>query len=100
MGALAGVLYEDVRPIDDAQLAALAEGNRPLGTDAAGVHREDGIFLVGLTQRLDPLGDSAVGPTGGFYPAYPTQDTNNGATRADPDRWNDRRDGAVRASRY
>ncbi|WP_295708319.1 holdfast anchoring protein HfaB [uncultured Brevundimonas sp.] len=53
-----------------------------------------------LNAANDPLGDSAVGPTGGFYPAYPTQDTNNGATRADPDRWNDRRDGAVRASRY
>ena len=53
-----------------------------------------------LNAANDPLGDSAVGPTGGFYPAYPTQDTNNGATRADPNRWNDRRDGAVRASRY
>ena len=53
-----------------------------------------------LNAANDPLGGSAVGPTGGFYPAYPTQDTNNGATRADPNRWNDRRDGAVRASRY
>ena len=47
----------------------------------------------------DPLG-GPVGPTGGYYPAYPNTDTNNGATRADPSRWHDRRDGAVRRSRY
>ncbi|HEY0101996.1 MAG TPA: holdfast anchoring protein HfaB [Brevundimonas sp.] len=46
----------------------------------------------------DPLG--TVGPTGGYYPAYPNTDTNNGETRADPGRWHDRRDGAVRRSRY
>ena len=53
-----------------------------------------------LNPANDPLGDSTVGPTGGFYPAYPTQDTNNGQTRADPSRWHDRRDGDVRPSRY
>ena len=47
----------------------------------------------------DPLGGTA-GPTGGYYPAYPNTDTNNGETRADPSRWHDRRDGAVRRSRY
>ena len=47
----------------------------------------------------DPLGGT-VGPTGGYYPAYPNTDTNNGETRADPSRWHDRRDGAVRRSRY
>jgi curli production assembly/transport component CsgG/holdfast attachment protein HfaB len=46
----------------------------------------------------DPLG--TVGPTGGYYPAYPNTDTNNGETRADPGRWHDGRDGAVRRSRY
>ncbi len=46
----------------------------------------------------DPLG--TVGPTGGYYPAYPNTDTNNGETRADPSRWHDGRDGAVRRSRY
>lgn len=54
---------------------------------------------VCLSAGPDPLG-GAVGPTGGFYPAYPNTDTNNGATRADPSRWHDRRDGAVRRGRY
>ncbi|WP_312686082.1 CsgG/HfaB family protein, partial [Brevundimonas nasdae] len=52
-----------------------------------------------LNPANDPLRDSTVGPTGGFYPAYPTTDTNNGQTRADPSRWHDRRDGDVRRSR-
>lgn len=52
-----------------------------------------------LSAGPDPLG-GPVGPTGGFYPAYPNTETNNGATRADPSRWHDRRDGAVRRSRY
>jgi curli production assembly/transport component CsgG/holdfast attachment protein HfaB len=46
------------------------------------------------------LRDSTTGPTGGYYPAYPNTDTNNGQTRADPSRWHDRRDGDVRRSRY
>ena len=45
-------------------------------------------------------GEVTVGPTGGYYPAYQNTDTNNGETRADPSRWHDRRDGAVRRSRY
>ncbi|MFA4940743.1 holdfast anchoring protein HfaB [Brevundimonas sp.] len=53
-----------------------------------------------LNAANDPLGDSTVGPTGGYYPAYPTQDTNNGQTRADPSRWNDSRDGDVRRTRH
>jgi curli production assembly/transport component CsgG/holdfast attachment protein HfaB len=53
-----------------------------------------------LSAGPDPLGGGAVGPTGGYYPAYTNTDTNNGATRADPSRWHDRRDGAVRRSRY
>ncbi|MDQ1155302.1 holdfast anchoring protein HfaB [Brevundimonas sp. SORGH_AS_0993] len=53
-----------------------------------------------LNAANDPLGESTVGPTGGYYPAYPTQDTNNGQTRADPSRWHDRRDRDVRPSRY
>lgn len=52
-----------------------------------------------LAAGPDPLG-SPVGATGGYYPAYPNTDTNNGQTRADPSRWHDRRDGAVRRSRY
>ena len=54
---------------------------------------------VCLNAGPDPLGGT-VGPTGGFYAAYPNTDTNNGETRADPSRWHDRRDGAVRRSRY
>ena len=52
-----------------------------------------------LSAGPDPLG-ATTGPTGGYYPAYPNTDTNNGSTRADPSRWHDRRDGAVRRSRY
>lgn len=52
-----------------------------------------------LSAGPDPLGGT-VGPTGGYYPAYPNTDTNNGDTRADPSRWHDRRDGAVRRGRY
>ncbi|WP_339915539.1 holdfast anchoring protein HfaB [uncultured Brevundimonas sp.] len=52
-----------------------------------------------LNASNDPLGGT-VGPTGGYYPAYPNTDTNNGQTRSDPSRWHDRRDGAVRRSRY
>jgi curli production assembly/transport component CsgG/holdfast attachment protein HfaB len=52
-----------------------------------------------LSAGPDPLGGT-VGPTGGYYPAYPNTDTNNGETRADPSRWHDRRDVAVRRSRY
>jgi curli biogenesis system outer membrane secretion channel CsgG len=44
----------------------------------------------------DPLGDGTVGPTGAYVPAYNNLDTNNAQTRADPSRWNDRRDPAVR----
>jgi len=49
-----------------------------------------------LNPANDPLGDSPVGATGGYYPAYANTDTNNGQTRADPSRWHDRRDSAVR----
>ena len=44
----------------------------------------------------DPLGDGTVGITGGYVPAYNNIGTNNGETRADPSRRNDRRDSAVR----
>lgn len=54
---------------------------------------------VCLSAGPDPLG-ATYGPTGGYYPAYQTTDTNNGDTRADPSRWHDRRDGDVRRSRY
>jgi curli biogenesis system outer membrane secretion channel CsgG len=52
-----------------------------------------------LDTRNELLRDT-YGPTGGYYPAYPNTDTNNGQTRADPTRWHDRRDGDVRRSRY
>lgn len=55
---------------------------------------------VCLNPANDPLGDSPVGPTGGYYPAYANTDTNNGQTRADPSRWHDSRDGDVRRGRY
>ncbi len=43
--------------------------------------------------QSDPLGDRVTtGPTGAFVPAYNNVETNNAATRQDPNRWNDRRD--------
>jgi curli biogenesis system outer membrane secretion channel CsgG len=45
--------------------------------------------------QSDPLGDHVTtGPTGAFVPAYNNVETNNAATRQDPNRWNDRRDPA------
>ncbi len=55
---------------------------------------------VCLNAGNDPLGPTTVGPTGGYYPAYDNTERNNGQTRADPSRWHDGRDGAVRRSRY
>lgn len=55
---------------------------------------------VCLTPENDPLGSSAVGPTGGYYPAYQNTETNNGQTRAEASRWHDGRDPTVRRSRY
>lgn len=54
---------------------------------------------VCLDASNDPL-NGTVGPTGGYYPAYPNTGTNNAQTRADPNRWHDRRDAGVRRSRY
>jgi curli biogenesis system outer membrane secretion channel CsgG len=48
----------------------------------------------------DPLSTSTVGSTGAFVPAYDNLEENNGQTREDPNRWNDRRDGAVRRGRF
>ena len=52
---------------------------------------------VCLDSRSDPL--STAGVTGAFVPAYDTGGDNNGATRADPNRWNDRRDSDLRRGR-
>ena len=46
----------------------------------------------------DPLFTN--GPTGGYYPAYDNLGSNNADTRADPNRWNENRDPAVRGNRY
>jgi curli production assembly/transport component CsgG/holdfast attachment protein HfaB len=48
--------------------------------------------------QTDPLGSGATtGVTGAFVPAYNNVETNNAATRQDPNRWDDRRDPAVSA---
>ncbi|MBV9995294.1 MAG: holdfast anchoring protein HfaB [Caulobacteraceae bacterium] len=48
----------------------------------------------------DPLGENVTtGPTGAYVPAYNTVQTNNAATRQDPNRWNDRRDPDLRSDR-
>ena len=44
----------------------------------------------------DPLGGGTVGLTGAYVPAYNNLGTNNAQTREDPNRWNSRRDSAVR----
>jgi len=44
----------------------------------------------------DPLGDHVTtGTTGAYVPAYNNVETNNAATRQDPNRWDDRRDPAL-----
>ena len=44
----------------------------------------------------DPLGSGVTtGVTGAYVPAYNNVETNNAATRQDPNRWDDRRDSAV-----
>src|SRR5271169_5750987 len=52
----------------------------------------------------DPLGSGVTtGPTGAFVPAYKNVETNNAATRQDPNRWDASRDpavGAVARDRY
>lgn len=55
---------------------------------------------VCLSPANDPLGPTAVGPTGGYYPAYQNTEINNGQTRAEPSRWHDGRDSTMRRSRY
>ncbi|MFI4934062.1 MAG: holdfast anchoring protein HfaB [Caulobacterales bacterium] len=54
--------------------------------------------------KSDPLGAGVTtGLTGAFVPAYNNVETNNAATRQDPNRWDDRRDPAVappRRDRY
>jgi len=47
--------------------------------------------------QTDPLGNATVGATGSFTPAYNNVETNNAATRQDPNRWNARRDPDIRA---
>jgi curli production assembly/transport component CsgG/holdfast attachment protein HfaB len=44
----------------------------------------------------DPLGNGVTtGPTGAYIPAYNNVETNNAATRQDPNRWDSRRDPPV-----
>ncbi|MGH6991960.1 MAG: holdfast anchoring protein HfaB [Caulobacteraceae bacterium] len=46
-----------------------------------------------VCMHYDPLGAPVTtGPTGAYVPAYNNLRTNNASTRADPNRWNDRRD--------
>src|SRR5580698_9128941 len=48
--------------------------------------------------QTDPLGSGVTtGVTGAFVPAYNNVETNNAATRQDPNRWDDRRDPPVDA---
>lgn len=84
--------------MEPAQLAVRALIERATVEFMANLYGAPGPDIC-LNAGPDPLGGT-VGPTGGYYPAYPNTDTNNGETRADPNRWHDRRDGAVRASRY
>lgn len=49
-----------------------------------------------LNPANDPLNTMTAGSTGNYYTAQNNTDSNNGQTRAAPDRWHDRRDGSVR----
>src|SRR5271154_2656773 len=50
--------------------------------------------------QSDPLGDRVTtGPTGAYVPAYNNLETNNAATRQDPNRWDVRRDQASAPAR-
>ncbi|WP_297804991.1 holdfast anchoring protein HfaB [uncultured Brevundimonas sp.] len=51
---------------------------------------------VCLNPANDPLNTLTAGATGNYYAQHPNTDSNNGQTRADPNRWHDRRDGSVR----
>ncbi|HEY1751576.1 MAG TPA: holdfast anchoring protein HfaB [Caulobacteraceae bacterium] len=51
--------------------------------------------------HFDPLNeDVTTGVTGAYIPAYDNVRTNNAATRANPDRWNDRRDPPIDGDRH
>lgn len=51
---------------------------------------------VCLNPANDPLNTMTAGSTGNYYAQHSNTDSNNGQTRADPNRWHDRRDGSVR----
>lgn len=83
--------------MEPAQLAVRALVERGVLEMMANLYGAPGPEVC-LNASNDPL--NTVGATGGYYPAYQNTDTNNGQTRADPSRWHDARDGAVRSSRY
>lgn len=83
--------------MEPVQLAVRALTERAMVEIMANLYGAPGPQIC-LDASNDPL--NTVGPTGGYYPAYDNTGTNNGQTRADPNRWNDRRDGDVRRSRY
>lgn len=83
--------------LEPVQLAVRAMVERATVEMMANLYGAPGPEIC-LNAANDPLG--TVGPTGGYYAAYPNTETNNGQTRADPSRWHDRRDGDVRRSRY
>ncbi|WP_420472126.1 holdfast anchoring protein HfaB [Brevundimonas sp. FT23042] len=84
--------------LEPVQLAVRALVERAVVEFMANLYGAPGPEVC-LQAGEDPLAGT-VSITGGYYPAYPNTDTNNGQTRADPSRWHDRRDGDVRRSRY
>ena len=90
--------FSGVGGLEPVQLAVRALIERATVEFMANLYGAPGPEIC-LSAGPDPLGGT-TGPTGGYYPAYPNTGTNNGETRADPSRWHDRRDGAVRRSRY
>ena len=84
--------------LEPVQLAVRALVERAVVEFMANLYGAPGPEVC-LQAGQDPLAGT-VSITGGYYPAYPNTDTNNGQTRADPSRWHDRRDGDVRRSRY
>jgi curli biogenesis system outer membrane secretion channel CsgG len=76
------------------QLAVRSMIERAVLEMSANLYGVTGSRVCAEALRSDPLGGSN-GPTGDFVPAYETSPT--AADRADPNRWNARRDEAVRS---
>jgi curli production assembly/transport component CsgG/holdfast attachment protein HfaB len=80
------------------QLAVRSIVERAVIEIMANLYGVSGPSVCTEAMGSDPIGSGRTfGATGGFVPVHGTED-NNAATRAEPNRWNERRDEDVRAS--